>query len=266
MSTTAALTPETLDELFADLPQAQQLLADVREFYGAALQLHRRDNHDGISQFSVDQGRPGMPFQHARIVLNFASDRVREAGVHELLHLALPSRGFNVPGSLTGQLTDAQFAEVDQVLKKAINIVQHDIFVGEYLAMGLSLERFMARRRDNPQYRALARRLRGRVTPWDRSMWAFEYLNNQLGRRHGDPEAERLSEACLQHGEGAMPDYPATAAAAAIDRWIAKVHHRNTQTYIGALRELFTIIQLPAGISFCRLDLVAGRLPAVTHL
>src|SRR5436309_3391833 len=90
------LAPNYLDQLFADLPVGQRLLASVRGFYGPAFRVDRHDTADRMSWFSIVTGGPALKLAEAVICLNTTTDRITAAALHELLHLSLPMRGFNI--------------------------------------------------------------------------------------------------------------------------------------------------------------------------
>ena len=256
------LPDDYLEKLLVDLAAGQRLLEEVRVFYGPSLRIERREGVDGVSNFHIDPHNPsGLA---ASIGLNTTTDRIRAAATHELLHLAQHARGPPVVYTMTGPYTDVQFTEINEILKRVVNVVQHDLFIDEFIGTGLPLSEFQTRRRDDPKYRAMARRLRGEPTLEDRCRWAFEFLNNHISIKHGDPGAKRLADSCRTHGENAMPEFKSNADA--IEAWVASRAHLDRTKYAPAIRALLPLLHLPVQVRFCELQESPGSAPRVKLL
>lgn len=259
-----------LDQLFATFPPGRNLAEQVRVFYGSTFQIEWTDAPEGSSTFGIDADADTLQVRRAIIRLNRASDRQVEAATHELLHLRQPIRGFplirrpSLPSSEPGQN-----AFLDSVLTNTINIVDHDIFVGDFVGMGLPLSRFLARRRDIPRYEEEARSYRGKTLvqefawmAW--SWWAFEYLNNYMSIEHGDEQAETLAVATERAGKKALPRFEETAEQ--IRRWRSTGGHRHHGSYFDAMRKLFILLHLPPVDDFFRLSAGQGSVPTAVRV
>ena len=263
------MTADYLDKLFVECAQGAKLLADIREFYGSTFKFSVQENLSGTSHFVIDTGAETLRFREASIRLNTSTNRIKAAAIHEALHLSLPTRRFNVIHAITLRPEHApDFARIDETIRKTVNIVQHDIFVNEFVAMGFPLSEFIVRRPTAPRYAEEAKSFRGKVLIPDHawiawSWWAFEYFNNYLSIKHGDDSAELLAQNAATWGSRVLPGFQRKAEE--IRDWAADQRHQQPETYMDALRRLFEIMQLPANLQFCSLVLAPGEIPHV-HL
>jgi hypothetical protein len=259
-----------LDEIFADFPAGQELLGEVRAFYGPMFFVEGFVNLDGVSKFSIDDGGASARFQGATIKLNMGSDRVEAAAMHELLHLSLPIRGFALINSL--ELSSAHQANIpyiDNVLGKLVNVVQHDIFVNDFLRAGLPLNQFQNKRSVVANYKKEFKSYKGKeiirdLEWWPWSWWAFEYLNNYISIQHGDDAAARLAQETKMWGYKALPGFARTADQ--IKAWVKAGEHRSPATYRAAMVKLMKLLHLPPVKQFSSLTAVEGAAPNVEFL
>jgi hypothetical protein len=261
------LPPDYIDQLFRDFSPGLALLARVRAFYGASFRINLHNEPDGVSHFAIETGGPSLKFEGAIIDLNTTTDRVKAAAMHELLHLSLPIRGFpavnamTVTPSATQTVYDDDIRQLDEVLRKTVNIVQHDIFVEEFVASGLPLQQFLAPRSIQPKYASHVRENRGKELIPNRawlaySWWLYEYLNNYISIRHGDKRAGRYAGRTIKFGSQLLPDFGQKAAQ--IRAWVARGKHLSAETYPEAMREIFLLMDYPLIPIFCTLTPVDG--------
>ena len=174
-------------------------------FYGPALHVNLQDNGPkGLSGFRFEISTGDS--LEAHIDLNTTSNRVQAAALHELLHLSLPARGYPVVRAWApivappSRVQETDIPLINVRINQTFNVVQHDIFVGDFLASGLPLDQFLGPRAF-PHYGDKAKEVKGKtIDParvWiHRSMWTLFYLGERFGTRHGDPRAEDFSKMC----------------------------------------------------------------------
>lgn len=266
------LGPDFWSDLFAGYPPGHLLLDEVRNFYGSSLRLERLGNPSAASHFSIDPGGETRGFRSARIYLNTATSRVKAAAVHELLHLCLPARGFPVLNSFTSThaIDLALWSRyVPAFVDKTLNVVQHDVFVDEFVAAGLPISEFLGPRTDHREYGKEARQSIGKFLPPDRawqpwSWWSFEYLNNHISIGHGDDSAKRLAKSTAKWGDRLLSGF--SSKALEIETWVTRRRHQCVATYPDSMRELFQILGLPIVLKFCALKPNAGTAPSVVPI
>jgi hypothetical protein len=256
-----------LDRQFADarFDRVRELLEEVRAFYGPAFRVNLRGTPDGVSSFRLPtvEGGGARPSLEAHIDLNTTTDRVPAAACHELLHLALPARGFPVPRGLMTTADSKDDADITELINQTINVVQQDIFFDEFLARGLPANQFLS-----PQkiisYKEQAKHLM-KETGWRRSaLWPLWYLDLRLRVTQGDPRAEGLLRACTIQGSKALPDFADRAAA--VQHWINARDHFGADTYACAINSLFEMVGLPASVQFRKLERVEGEGPRLIDI
>jgi hypothetical protein len=257
-----------LDTLFSDLPAAQSLLRQVRDFYGPTFRLLRHDAPDGVSRFRFDTGGEAMTFNEASILLNTTEPELeRAAAFHELLHLSLPTRGFGVfNGRRYAPGYPGRFgAFVEHSIEEMINVVQHDIFVDDFVAAGLPLSQFLSTKVSNPSYNDEAKNARGRPKDWaDWGWWSSEFLKKHLSTKHGMNAAAQLTPIIEKHANRVLPGFDAVAED--IRSWALQLRHREAATYPRAIQDLAVLLRLPVTLMFCALTPVSGSTPAVDQI
>lgn len=260
------LPPDFLDQIFADFPPGQTLLAEVRAFYGPALWIERHDEPDGISHFAIDTGAAAFRLGRVTIQLNTTTSRTKPAFFHELLHLSLPIRGFDVLHALSAQSQHhVALDHINNVQASLTNVVQHDIFLPDFLRSGLPIEHFLAAGRKTLNYRQAAKKQQDQRVPeqWPwfvQSFWGFEYLNNYLAELHGNGSAG-LTKETYKIGCRVLPTFSKTAHS--LREWVKSGEHLEPATYAAAMVKVMYLLQMPQIESFAKLAPVAGSFPRV---
>ena len=163
---------QLLDSISPERKLAVEPLIDpILWFYGDNLELDRTDH--SLSSFVRDikhLGENMAPLPLGRI---FISDQgyPEEALVHELLHLSMPLRhgvyGFGF------EVDDEPVKELTSLIN---NVLEHDLFVSDYLQFGYSLDRFLVESSDlNMDYK---KRIKEGGT--NQVYWMHEYLRLSL--------------------------------------------------------------------------------------
>lgn len=128
--------------------KVEPLIDQVLWFYGSNITLSRTD--ETLSSFARDvqcDAKP-KPLPLARIFLS-TKGATEEALVHELLHLAMPLR-HGVYG--IGFATDDE--PVKELVALISNVLEHDLFLQDYLDLGYSLNNFLGGGGLNIDYKA----------------------------------------------------------------------------------------------------------------
>jgi hypothetical protein len=253
MTTPTAELPLTyLETLFSDFAPGEALLREVSDFYGSKFFIRRNDVPSGESKFTIDSGGERAIFQHATISLNTTTNRVRAAAVHELLHLRQPIRGFPLVRSLAlDPFHHQQAVYIDEALAKTVNILDHDIFVSDFVESGLSIAAFVnINEAVAPSYRTLSKRwtrdLGSAATglewiPW--SSWALEFLRHKIPARHSVPKAAEFAAGAKKWGAACLSGFG--EAADQIEIWILAGRHHHAASYGSALNDLLFLMRLP---------------------
>jgi hypothetical protein len=256
-----------LAKILADCSPAVELLSSVSEFYGSSFNVSIRATSDGVSHFSIDPGQEDLLFKSASITVNPTGNRVKEAVVHELLHLNLPIIGFNPVHTLS--LADryaVEFPRIDETIKKTVNVVQHTIFLEQFIEMGLPIDRFLAAAQTEPQYGAEARQYLGAQLDEDRawiawSWWSLEFLRNYLAIQHGDKKAKSFARSAAKWGDRLLPGFKRKTND--ISDWFEKSDHKHPAKYQNAMNSLFTLMEIPATVRYCALKASPNGRPSV---
>ena len=261
---------ERLTQILADCESGRRLLAAVQDFYGPALRVYLQDRPDALSTFAIDSGGENLQFREASITLHTQGNRVKEASVHELLHLNLPMRGFNLVHALNISPTNqSELARIDETVRKTVNVVQHTIFVNDFVKMGLPLDRFVAGPLAPPQYGAEVRRYSGAPLIPDRAWiawtwWSLEFLRSYSAIKHGDESGKAFARSAAKWGDRLLPGFKHKAAR--IADWVDRDLHHQPSRYKDSLNSLFELMALPATAKFCSLKAAPGKAPLVVPI
>ena len=254
------LSIEYIRSLFSDHPLATALADQVASFYRDALTVRRSSATDDISGYGISVDQEKLEFHGAFINLNTTTDRVPAAACHELLHLRLRSRGFPLIRSLDLDTVQRAIpADVFIATANTIqNVIDHDIFKDDFVAMGFPIEQFLAKPTSYPDYELEAKNSRFNATPlrlqftyW--MWWSREYFIQYAGIEQGVENSESLAQAVEKCGSEVLPGFRQTIVL--IRQWLKSGRHRQAESYPAALRNLFDIMQIPSISTFYSLKL-----------
>jgi hypothetical protein len=251
---TAELPLTYLETLFSDFAPGEALLREVSGFYGSKFFIRRNDVPSGESRYTIDSGGEKAIFQHATISLNTTTNRVCAAAVHELLHLRQPIRGFPLVRSLAlDPFHHQQAAYIDDALAKTVNVLDHDIFVSDFVESGLSIAEFVSTNEAvAPSYRNLSKRWKRDLgsaatgtglewIPW--SSWALEFLRHKLPAKYGIPKEAEFAAGAKKWGATCLSGFGEIADQ--IETWILAARHHQSTSYGAALSDLLFLMKLP---------------------
>lgn len=174
--------------------------------------------------------------------------------------MRLPIRNFPRIRSLS--LTPIHQSVLDFVGKaqtSVTNVVDHDIFKDDFIALGFPIEQFLVKSNEPISYKRVARDARNQTTPsqlkfmiW--SWWCIEYLRHYITSFHGQEDCELLAEKVAKWGRRSVPGFE--RGMARIREWISEGKHRQPTQYAAAMQALFDIIQIPtiSGFYVVQLD------------
>jgi hypothetical protein len=243
------LPRDYVTSLFNDHPLANNLLDEVAGFYRDSLVIRREKNANDMSGYKLDVDAKNLKFNGAIINIDTSTNRVPAAACHELLHLRLPTRNFPRIRSLS--LTPIHQSVVDFVVQaqtSVTNVVDHDIFKDDFIALGFPIEQFLVKSNEIISYKRVARDARNQTTPsqlkftiW--SWWCIEYLRHYITSFHGQEDCKIIAEKIAKWGVKALPGFG--RGMARIREWVSDGKHRQPTQYAAAMRTLFDIIQIP---------------------
>lgn len=232
-----------------DLPKATELFDEVYAFYADTLRF--LGNESGtVSTYRFDTDAEHLRFRSVTIELALNTDRLPAAVTHELFHLRLRILGYPQIRSFALDVLTARIgSDLAETFNRLLNVVDHDIFVGDFLDAGLPLSQFLgAPASPKSNYKAQWREMQRNPTPpelmfvwWN--WWTLEYLRHLISREHGSDVATAAAEQVEKWGARALPGFQKETAK--IRDWIKAGNHKNPQSYPGALRQLASLMRLP---------------------
>jgi hypothetical protein len=272
MSSLVALEPSFFETLLADYPAGLALFHDLQRFYGTSLRLTGGETQKGTSTYRIDAGQSSPVFREASITLNTTGNRVPAAAIHEMLHLRQPLKGFPLARTLELSVYQQGAAsDIENTLTRTTNVVDHDIFAHDFIAMGFPIESFLMQGRlQFDVYKNQSKKLiKRRHSIDDAFMWTFynwwslEYLRHFISIEHGTLKSQQLATNVELWGVRALPDFGDIAHR--IRRWVSIGRHRGAKSYQSALDELLALMRMPPISSFSLLSSSGdGGPPAVT--
>ncbi|MBT1155746.1 hypothetical protein J1C56_09090 [Aminobacter anthyllidis] len=251
-----ALSLALLERVLAGTESHEALLAEVVDFYGSGLTVTIRETGDGQSRFAVNIDGPTLQFKSAVIDL-CNGPRIKEAAVHELLHLALGARGFPLIYALSIDDRHApRFPMIDEAIRKAVNVVQHTVFLEEFLQLGLAADRFLSEEPRQTGYGSEAKKyLGGQLDPeraWEAwTWWGLEFLRHHCARRHSGPKTKLSAESIQKWGDRLLHGFKRRTHE--MTRLLDGGEQKTPERYRETMTALFGLMSLPADVSYCRL-------------
>jgi hypothetical protein len=235
--------------LLADLPGALALLDEVSAFYGDRLAFSAGSPDSLVSTYALDCDAERLRFSSARVILASGSSRQAAAAVHELLHLRLPTRSYPRVRSLEmNQMHQSVAGDLAEGLGKVLNVVDHDIFVADFVSTGLALSDFLGPVGQDPNYKRTWQEMERKHTPQPLMFywwfwWTLEYVRHYISIEHGVPTAEKSAEKVEKWGSKALRGF--SSETKNLRNWIKVGRHKDAATYADSIRELLQIMQMP---------------------
>ena len=253
------------ETIFAHFQTSLALLDEIRRFYGKSLQLQTLAAANGQSRYQINLKTETNTFESAMIDLNTDGNCIAAAAAHELLHLRQPIKGFPRVRSLSlNALHSRQTPLLTVSLDTIINLLDHDIFVTDFIALGYPLDSFIVpsaakiglHEREAKKFlkihRATPQALLWPFYIW----WSIEYFRHFISIEHGVRDAQKLANNVLIWGGKALPEF--SSVAKKIRAWIALGEHRDPESYVSALQQLLALTQMPRASSFAMIRSADG--------
>jgi hypothetical protein len=241
--------------ILTDHPGSAGILDHLVEFFGAGLAIERQPNSKNPSTWMVDLDLSVRPpkVRGAVLCVNTHSIAVVSALTHEMLHGKTDSLGFPIP--YTADNLDARLADMGaaNLYEEINNAVHHDIFLDEFLAVGLPRSEFVTPPSNAVELIRLTKNKK-RLRPDVRLMKPLLYTayiqlytcGLHLKREELIVDVRTLA----RNGRRLLPSMDADTQR--IREWFDRKAHKNPDTYGKAFNDLLSICGLPPA-SFYRL-------------
>jgi hypothetical protein len=223
-----------------DHPATLAVVQEVTSFFGSRFQYSESENID-TSEYGL-----GIEPIVALVHLKVGTSRITQSLAHELLHLRLAVRKFpkysemDAPDHLENFISD-----LSENYDPLLNIVQHEIMLPEFLALGFQQKDFVVPPRPPVNYQQLVRTSKNQIIPEVRfPWWCLEYIRNWSHARHSTllQPALYASEA-LEFGKSEFPELP--QALAQMTQVFENGHFGDASKYPGEVNKLLSIMRVP---------------------
>ncbi len=227
---------------------SQQLAREVYDFYGEHLgYVGSRDI--STSRFNIDlQHEPTLFLKSASVELQLGTERTAEALAHELLHLQLPIRGSPIGEKVDiPEHLDKFASDFLEMYSKISNLVEHEIIIESFIALGFSKKRFLGNLVPPIDYRQkVLNPLPNEVyVPEIGFSWfCLEYFRHWITTRHSnDPNAARFAQSALDWGARLHPELKQIAAE--MIGWVKKGSFKQPDQYSQQINFLLELMRIP---------------------
>jgi hypothetical protein len=223
-----------------DHPAALELAKEVTDFFDGHFRYYEGEDID-ISKFGL-----GIEPVSAFIHLKLGTSRVSESLAHELLHLKLTTRKF--PRYQTIDLPD-RLKKHKQALSEyydpLLNIVQHEIMLYDFIALGFSQKDFLIQPPAPENYQGLVGDSRYQIIPEVRfPWWCLEYIRHWAHARHSILLGPvRHANDVLTFGKIEFPELP--QAATQMMQLFENGHFKDASKYPSEVNKLLRIMRIP---------------------
>lgn len=231
------ISPCRIREALSGHRVSAELLDSLVVFYGTALTFKWNDGHGGKCHISAKP--PG-----AEIRVPLGSPRVAASLTHEMLHVALPAKGYCIVEAV---FTGSQEAvDSNRWLVKMLNVVEHSMILGDFTSAGFTKDQFLGEVRKvtdiSKAIRLTADELSaGRSADALASIWKAEYLKSTIGAGQrfvavDEPVAFR------EHGKLLFPSLGFDESCAQIAEWCRTAKTDNPAAFADSISRLMRIV------------------------
>jgi hypothetical protein len=186
----------------------------------------------------------------ARVTVQVRSPRPAAALTHELLHLKLYSVGY--PLSLgwepdptwTARVFEQRQVDPHSMVMSLFNVLHHEIFLAEFLSLGLPLSEFVGERKTDDigeSAKGARSMLRDGRAPFVRGFWNLYYLTEFISD-HLESSNVR-AQMVMEHGRGFLPTIDTDASS--MRDWFHAGRFKAWQHYASEVNALFAQIGAP---------------------
>jgi len=257
-------------EIFSKLlgyPVAQRLLQEVYEFYGHSLSYTESRSFTSTI-FAIYLQHAPVALKSAEIQLQLGTDLLVEPLAHELLHLRLPTLGFPLVEMVEVPLYLNDYARhFLEMSNWVVNLVQHEINFGSFVALGFDPARFLAKSEEPIDYRKFLNPKFPNLSPEevDFPRWCIEYLRHAFTASHGgSSEHLRYARDALDWGSRLYPELkPVTDE---INGWFKKGAFKDPGQYPREVNFLLGLMRIPQFTSWVILKFSESKKPMAVRL
>jgi hypothetical protein len=240
-------------ELLNGKPGALALFDQMSSFYGDKFKLMEQEPGITVSTYEIRKHftpEREAELDEVRIRLQVRSHRPAAALTHELLHLGLFSRGFPdlvgwEPDPIwTARIFEQRPVDPFQMVLSLFNVLHHEIFLPEFLSLGLPLSEFVGERKTDDIGEAAegARSmLRDGRAPFVRGFWNLYYLTEFISDYLEFSNVR--ARIVMEHGRGFLPTIDADASS--MRDWFHAGGFKACQHYASEVNALFERIGAP---------------------
>lgn len=240
----ADLKAELLSYISDDKKNIVEPLVDrVIGFYGNNIELNLTSDRSSRFTRNLKQLDDGSLVPYGQIFLSNII-YTEEALVHELLHLSLP-----IQHSLYTIGFDVNDTALNELFALIHNVLEHDMFIQDFLKMGYSKNKFLALPNLIVDYKQRIKQ--GGV---DHVYWMNEYLRLMINLNHiSDSKVEECRKGMAKMRDFALSQYPTlNENFKAIRQWaISKKFHLDNE-HVLEVKDLFAIMGLPLPTRYLR--------------
>jgi hypothetical protein len=224
----------------ADHVATRAVAEEVTSFFGSHFQYHESVDID-TSEFGLGN-EPIIALIH----LKLGTSRITQSLAHEFLHLRLAVRKFpryweiDAPDHLENFIP-----ALSEYYDPLLNIVQHEIMLPEFVALGFQQKDFLVPPRSPENYQQFVRTPKNQIIPEIRfPWWCLEYIRHWSHAHHSTllAPAQYASEA-LEFGKTEFPELP--QAVTQITEVIENGHFKDASKYSSEVNKLLSIMRIP---------------------
>ncbi len=167
--------------------EARDFAHGVSTFYGGSLE-YLESRIFPSSTYHIKLVHHPLSLSGVIVRLKLGTDRTIESLGHELLHIALPMRGYPMPE--TAFVPDCLVPYSLHLMRMqsiASNLIEHELIYEDFLHLGFSCSAFISELPKPPDYEtvSLAALYSSHVEAVEFPWWCLEYLRHWLSARHG---------------------------------------------------------------------------------
>ena len=244
-----------------DHPATLEVAHEVTSFFGNRFHYYESEDID-TSEFGL-----GIEPILALIRLKSGTSRITQSLAHELLHLRLAVRRFPRYSEIDAPDHLEKFiSALSEYYDPILNIVQHEIMLPEFLALGFQQRDLLVLPQLPENYQQFVRTPKNEIIPEVRfPWWCLEYIRNWSHARHSTFLAPALyaSEA-LEFGKTEYPELP--QAVTQMTQVLENGLFRDASKYPSEVNKLLSIMRVPAITQWVEFSSEQPGRPIVKHI
>jgi len=260
------LTSDQVREILSPHPLAIAIYNNLVDFFGNGFLVEKQVT-GSQSTFVFDIDPYPLVFKKVVACVVVDAGNVPASLTHELLHLKLGSLGFPRLYGINNVDPILSAGQVQVIYTQLSNVVDHDIFLDEFLATGLPRGDFLRRmsKRENPEELISVlkdSRIKGLPKKYARPRYYFEYLKTWITGNHLHNLEDLEIANRLEAGAREWLD-PMGTDLERIRQWFQIGAHRSPETYVESSNHLLGILGLPPATFYHLERSISGQIMAV---